>query len=110
MDSQLNELSKGERTKNNPNRYNLRSKKKEGNPDIPDHPVRTKKMAKNVVYGVKEKEANPLVKGPILEVKEVVNPPSSFIFDHEIQNIRIPMPLLELVQREGFKKCLSKML
>jgi hypothetical protein len=30
MDSQLNELSKGERTSGNPNRYNLRSKKKEG--------------------------------------------------------------------------------
>jgi hypothetical protein len=34
MDSQLNELSKGERTSGNPNRYNLRSKKKEGKPDI----------------------------------------------------------------------------
>jgi hypothetical protein len=59
MDSQLNELSKGERTENNPNRYNLRSKKKEGNPDIPDQPVRTEKLAKNVADGVKEKEANP---------------------------------------------------
>jgi hypothetical protein len=31
MDNQLNELSKGEKTNNNPNKYNLRSKKKEGN-------------------------------------------------------------------------------
>jgi hypothetical protein len=30
MDSQLNELSKGEKDQHNPNRYNLRSKKKEG--------------------------------------------------------------------------------
>jgi hypothetical protein len=42
MENQLNELSKGERTSGNPNRYNLRSKKKEGNPDIPDQPTRTK--------------------------------------------------------------------
>jgi hypothetical protein len=110
MDSQLNEMSKGGRTDNNPNRYNLRSKKKEGNPDILDEPVRTKKLAKNVAYGIKEREANPLVKGPIPEVKEVVKPPSSFSFDHEIQNIRILVPLSDLVQHEGFKKFLSKML
>jgi hypothetical protein len=40
MDIQLNELRKGERTSGNPNRYNLRSKKKEGNPDISDQPTR----------------------------------------------------------------------
>jgi hypothetical protein len=31
MDNQLNELSKGDKANNSPNRYNLRSKKKEGN-------------------------------------------------------------------------------
>jgi hypothetical protein len=40
MGSQLNELRKGERTNGNPNRYNLRSKKNEGNPDMPDQPTR----------------------------------------------------------------------
>jgi hypothetical protein len=30
MDNQLNELSKGEKTSSSPNKYNLRSKKKEG--------------------------------------------------------------------------------
>jgi hypothetical protein len=39
MDSQLNELRKGERTSGNPNRYNLRSKKKEGKLDILDQPT-----------------------------------------------------------------------
>jgi hypothetical protein len=44
MDSQLNELSKGEKTNDNPNKYNLRSKKKEGKPDTSDQPTKTKIM------------------------------------------------------------------
>jgi hypothetical protein len=57
MDSQLNELRKGERTSGNPNRYNLRSKKKEGNPDILDHPTRTMNPTKDATTSNKEKEA-----------------------------------------------------
>jgi hypothetical protein len=49
MDSQLNELSKGEKTSGNPNRYNLRSKKKEGNLDVLDQPTSAEKLTKNVV-------------------------------------------------------------
>jgi hypothetical protein len=48
MGSQLNELRKEERTSGNPNRYNLRSKKKEGEPDIPNHPTRIVNLAKDV--------------------------------------------------------------
>jgi len=40
MDTQLNELSKGERTSSNRNRYNLMSKKKEGEPQISDQTTR----------------------------------------------------------------------
>jgi hypothetical protein len=36
MISQINELSKGEKASSSPNKYNLRSKKKEGKFDIPD--------------------------------------------------------------------------
>jgi hypothetical protein len=36
MDIQLNELSKGDKANNSLNRYNLRSKKKEGNIDVPN--------------------------------------------------------------------------
>jgi hypothetical protein len=54
MDSQLNEMSKGEMTNNNPNRYNLRSKKKEGNLDISDQPTREEKPTKDVVDSSKE--------------------------------------------------------
>jgi ribonuclease HI len=43
-------------------------------------------------------------------VREILKPPSSFNFEHEIQNIRIPVPILELVKHEDFKSCLSKML
>jgi hypothetical protein len=49
MDSQLNELIKGEKTSNNPNRYILRSKKKEGKIVFSDQPTREKKPAKDVV-------------------------------------------------------------
>jgi hypothetical protein len=113
MDSQLNELSKGEKTNNNPNRYSLRSKKKEGKLDISDQPTRVENPAKDVADNSKEKEVQnppPVVKIPIPEVKEILKPPSSFIFEHEIQKIRIPVPLSELVKHEDFKRCLSKML
>jgi hypothetical protein len=45
-----------------------------------------------------------------LEVREDPNPISSFNFEHEIQNIRIPVPLSELVKNEDFKRSLSKLL
>jgi hypothetical protein len=41
MDNQINELSKGEKTKENSNRYNLRSKNKEEKTDTSDHPTKT---------------------------------------------------------------------
>jgi hypothetical protein len=51
-----------------------------------------------------------VAKGPILEVREILNPPSSFNFENKIQKIRIHVPLLELVKHEDFKRCLSKLL
>jgi hypothetical protein len=56
MDSQLNELSKGERTSVNLNRYNLRSKKKEGKPDISNQHTILENPAKGVETSSKEKE------------------------------------------------------
>jgi hypothetical protein len=113
MDSQLNELSKGEKTKNNPNRCSLRSKKKEGKPDVPDQPTRENKLNDNVVDRNKEKEVQkppPVVKGLVLEVKEIMKSPPFFIFDHEIQKLRIHVPLSELVKHEDFKRSLFKLL
>jgi hypothetical protein len=113
MDNQINELSKGEKTKENPNRYNLRSKKKEENTDTSDQPTKTKNSSKVVVVGSKEKDAQSpqdLVKNPTPEVKEIMKYPSSFSFESEIQKIKISVPFLELIKNEEFKRYLSKML
>jgi len=48
MDKKLNELSKREKTNNNPNSYSPRSKKKEGKLDIFDQPTRMSKPAKEM--------------------------------------------------------------
>jgi hypothetical protein len=48
MDSQLNELRKGDKANDNPNRYNLRSKKKEGKPNFPEQPTRAEKPSEDV--------------------------------------------------------------
>jgi hypothetical protein len=43
-------------------------------------------------------------------VKDILKPPSSFIFENEIQKINIFVPLLELVKNEDFKRYLSQVL
>jgi ribonuclease HI len=113
MDNQLNELSKGDKASNNPNRYNLRSKKKEGKPDVPDRPTIAENPAKDVAddnKGKKVQTPSPVVKTPVPEVKEIPKPTSPFNFEYEIQKIRIPVPLSELVKHEDFKRILSKLL
>jgi hypothetical protein len=49
MDSQLNELSKGDKVSGDRGRYNLRSDKKTTTPDIPKQSTRTEKPANEVV-------------------------------------------------------------
>jgi hypothetical protein len=68
---------------------------------------------KGVEASSKEKEAqNPQegVKIPTPEVKYILKPPLSFSFENEIQKIKIPIPFLELVKNNDFKRYLSKML
>jgi hypothetical protein len=113
MDIQINELSKGEKEKENPNRYNLRSKKNEEKTDASDQPTKKENYAKAVTVGSKEKDAQSpqvLVKNPTLEAKEILKHSPSFIFESEIQKIKILVPFLELIKNEEFKKYLSKML
>jgi hypothetical protein len=96
MDIQLNELSKGNKANNNPNRYNLRSKDKDGKYDIRDQPPRADKPTKDAKNNSRENKTHnppPLAKGPIPEVKKILKPPSYFSFEHEIHNIRISVPL-----------------
>jgi hypothetical protein len=112
MDIQLNELIKGNKANNIPNRYNLRSKEKDGKSNIPDHPPREDKPDKDTTNNSKEKKAHnpPLVaKGPIPKVKEIPKPPSYFTFEHEFQKIRILVPLSEMVKHKDFKRSLSKL-
>jgi hypothetical protein len=49
-------------------------------------------------------------KRPVTDVREASKPIPSFHFEHEFQNIRIPIPLSELVKNEDFKRSLSKLL
>jgi hypothetical protein len=113
MDSQINELCKGEKTNGSSNKYNLSSRKKEVKYNISYHPSRAEKPAKDATNNNKEeKTQNPpiVAKGLVTKVKEIINPPSYLNFEHEIQNIRIHVPLLELVNHEDFKKSLSNIL
>jgi hypothetical protein len=57
MNSQINELIKGEKANSSPNKYNLRYKNKEGNSDIPDHPSIAKKPTKDTSKNNKERKA-----------------------------------------------------
>jgi hypothetical protein len=55
MDNQINELSKGEKAKENPNRYNLRSKKNEEKTNASNQPTKTENFAKALTIRNKEK-------------------------------------------------------
>jgi hypothetical protein len=113
INTQINELSRGEKANDTPNRYNLMSKKKDGNFDNQDQPPvaeRPTKAATNTTKEKKTQDASPTTKEPVTEVREAPKPIPSFNFEHEIQNIRILVPLFELVKNEDFKKSLSKLL
>ena len=51
-----------------------------------------------------------MIKALVPEIKEILKSPSSFSFENEIQKIKIPVPFLELMKNEEFKRYLSKML
>jgi hypothetical protein len=96
VDNQINEISKGE-NKKSPNRYNLRSKKKEENTDTSYKPTKAEDYVKPVSTSSKEKDVQSpqaLVTNPNLEVKEIMKSPSSFIFENEIQKIKIHVPFI----------------
>jgi hypothetical protein len=87
MDIQINELSRGEKAKENSNRYNLRSKKNEEKTDAPNHLAQKEDSAKVVPVSSKEKDSQSpqvLIRNPSLETKEILRPSSSFNFENEI--------------------------
>jgi hypothetical protein len=113
MDSQLNELSKGDKASGSQGRYDLRSKKKTVAPDVPKKSTRTEKPANEVAdshRGKKPRPLSPIVQNHVPEIREILKLTSSFNFEHEIQKIRIPVPLTELIKHEGFKKHFSDIL
>jgi hypothetical protein len=57
MDSQLNELSKGDKAGDGQGRYNLRSDKSTAAPDIPEQSTRTEKPANKIADGHRGKTA-----------------------------------------------------
>jgi hypothetical protein len=113
MSIQIHELGKGERVGHTSNRYNLRSRKKEGDFDSQDQPLIVERSTKAATITTKEKRtqsASPVAKEPVTEVREAPKPIPSFNFEHEIQNIRIHVPLAKLVKNEYFKRSLYKLL
>jgi ribonuclease HI len=113
MDIQINELRKGEQTKENASRYNLRSKKNEEKGVAPNQPVQKEDSSKTMTVSSKEKDSqNPqlLNRNPPPETKEILKPSPSFSFENEIQKIKIHVPFLEMIKNEEFKTYLTKML
>jgi len=113
MDSQLNELRKGDKASGGRGRYNSRSEKNIVAPKFLEQSTRKDKPANEVANSHRSKKAQPLspiVHNHFLEIREIPKLTSCFNFEHEIQNIRIPAPLTELIKHEGFEKCFSEIL
>jgi len=111
MDSQLNELSKGDKASGNQGRYALRSKKRTVAPDIPEWGA--KKPANEMADSHRGKKRQPLssiVQSHAPEIREILKLASSFNFEHEIQKIRISVPITKLIKHEGFNKFFSELL
>jgi hypothetical protein len=88
MDSQLNELSKGDKTSGGQGRYDLRSKKKTIAPDVPEQLTRTEKPANEAAdnhRGKKTQPLSPIIQSHVPEIREIPKLSSSFNFEHEIQ-------------------------
>ena len=87
MSAQIHELGKEQRAGHTSNRYNLRSRRKEGDFDNSDLPLITDKPTKTAAATAKEKKtqsASPAAKEPVTEVREAPKPTPSFNFEHEI--------------------------
>jgi hypothetical protein len=56
MNIQINELGKGEKENNTPNKYHLMSKKKEGDFDSHDQPLIAERPTKPATITIKEKK------------------------------------------------------
>jgi uncharacterized small protein (DUF1192 family) len=113
MDGQLNEFSKGDKASSGRGRYNLRSDKRAVAPDIPEPSSRAEKPANEISDAHRGKKAQPLspiIHNQVPEIREILKPMPSFNFEQEIQKVRIPVPLTELIKHGEFKKRFSELL
>jgi ribonuclease HI len=113
MNGQLNELSKADKAGSGRGRYNLRSDKRAAAPDVPESSARAKKPAEETADSNRGKKAQPpppIIQVHAPEIREIPKLTSSFNFEHEIQKIRIPVPLTELIKHGEFKKRFSDLL
>jgi hypothetical protein len=113
LNSQLNELSKGDKASGGRGRYNLGSDKRVAVPDVPEQSSRVEKPANEATdshRGKKVQPLSPIIQNHVPEIREMPKPTYSFNFEHEIQKIRIPVPLTELIKHGEFKKCFSELL
>jgi ribonuclease HI len=113
MDGQLNELSKGDKASNDRGRYNLRSDKRAATPDVPESSTRAEKPAEKIAdshRGKKAQPPSPIIQSHAPEIRKIPKLASSFNFEHEIQKIRILVPLTELIKHGEFKKLFSDLL
>jgi hypothetical protein len=87
MRNQLNELSKGEKVNETHNKYNLRSKQKEGKPSTSNQPKKPDTPPKTMVApnkGTEEENNQPIIKALVQETKEILKSQSYFNFENEI--------------------------
>jgi ribonuclease HI/uncharacterized small protein (DUF1192 family) len=113
MNGQLHELNKADKAGNSRGRYNLRSDKRAAAPDVPESSTREKKPAEETTdsnRGKKTHPPSPIIQVHAPEIREIPKLTSSFNFEHEIQKIRIPVPLTELIKHGEFKKRFSDLL
>jgi hypothetical protein len=113
MNGQLHELSREGKDGSGRGRYNLRSGKKVEAPDVLESSTREKKLAEETANnnrGKKARPPSPIIQVHAPEIREIPKLASSFNFEHEIQKIRIPVPLTELIKHGEFKKRFSDLL
>jgi hypothetical protein len=71
--------------------------------EVPPKPNPSKGMSSKAELPPSSKHATP-------KIKEVDRPMASFILEHELRKIKIPMHLIELLKNDPFKKSIMKVL
>jgi hypothetical protein len=95
MSAQIHELGKEQRVSHTSNRYNLRSRRKEGDFDSPDQPLIAERPTRFAAAATKDKRAQsafPVVKEPVTEVREDPKPVHPLILNMKFKRSGSPSP------------------